>query len=216
MWIVGAVVLVIGVALVIAIAVSSSNKPGGGGEAKGTAGTVVANGSTETAAVTVTGSALPAYDASIKPDPAVGQTAPTLTGVNFAGQPVTIGNDGKPKVIMFLAHWCPHCQAEVPRIQDWLNTNGFPADVELYAVATGTTSTRPNYPPSDWLVGKSWTVPVLVDSEQSDAAAAYGLTSYPYFVVVGADGKVVTRGSGELSMTDFAKLIDSARAGTAE
>jgi len=166
------------------------------------------------APVTVSGAALPEFNLSASPpDAAVGQTAPTLTGVNFAGEPITIGNDGKPKVIMFLAHWCPHCQAEVPRIQNWLDEHGLPSDVSLYAMPTSTNASRPNYPPSALLVGKNWTVPVLVDSEQSDAATAYGLTSFPYFVVIGADGKVVERTSGELSMTDFAKLIDSARTG---
>ncbi len=214
MWIVGAVVLVVGIALVAAIAVSSSNKAGSGGTPKGSAGTVVANGSHESAPVTVSGAALPEFNLSASTtDAAVGQTAPTLTGVNFAGEPITIGNDGKPKVIMFLAHWCPHCQAEVPRIQNWLDEHGLPSDVSLYAMPTSTNASRPNYPPSAWLVGKNWTVPVLVDSEQSDAATAYGLTSFPYFVVIGADGKVVERTSGELSMTDFAKLIDSARTG---
>jgi len=212
-WIVGAVVLVIGIALVAAIVVSSSNKAGSGGTPAGSAGTVVANGSNETATVSITGTALPAFDGSVAVDPALGQAAPTLTGVNFAGQSVTIANDGKPKVIMFLAHWCPHCQAEVPRIQNWLDANGMPSGVDLCAVPTATTSARPNYPPSDWLVGKNWTVPVLVDSEQSEAANAYGLTSFPYFVAIDASGKVVARTSGELSMDAFAKLIDAARTG---
>jgi cytochrome c biogenesis protein CcmG/thiol:disulfide interchange protein DsbE len=215
MWIVGAVVLVVGIALVAAIAVSSSKKSSSGTQPTGSAGPVVADGSTETAPVTVTGSALPQRDPSATTDPAVGQVAPTLTGVDFAGHPITIANDGKPKVIMFLAHWCPHCQAEVPRIQTWLDQNGMPADVSLYSVPTSTTSSRPNYPPSDWLVGKNWTVPVLVDSDQTDAANAYGLTSFPYFVVVGADGKVVERTSGELTMPQFEALLASARSGTA-
>ena len=214
-WIVGAVVLVIGIALVTAIVVSSKTKSTGG-QPKGSAGTVVADGSNETAPVTIVGTALPEHNSSATVDAAVGQVAPNLTGVDFAGKPITIANDGKPKVIMFLAHWCPHCQAEVPRIQNWLDENGTPSDVALYSVPTSTTSTRPNYPPSDWLVGKSWTVPVLVDSEQSEAASAYGLTSFPYFVVVGADGKVVERASGELTMPEFAALLDAARAGHAQ
>lgn len=215
MWIVGAVALVVVGAFLVALVVSSRQESSDRSlQPAGTAGTVVAQGRNETAPVTVTGDALPQKSGS--PDAAVGMTAPTLSGVNFAGQPITIGDDAKPKVIMFLAHWCPHCQAEVPRIQNWLDENGMPADVSLYAVPTATTDTRPNYPPSDWLVSKNWTVPVLVDSADYEAASAYGLTAYPYFVVVGADGKVVERTSGELSMTDFARLIESARKGTAQ
>ena len=140
--------------------------------------------------------------------------APDLAGEDFAGQPVSITNDGKPKVVMFLAHWCPHCQAEVPRVQTWLDANGMPSGVSLYSVPTGTTSERDNYPPSQWLVGKNWTVPVLVDDAESTAAQAWGLQSYPYFVAVGADGKVVKQASGELSQAQFYDLIDAARAGS--
>jgi hypothetical protein len=28
---------------------------------------------------------------------------------------------------MFVAHWCPHCQREVPRVADYLKTQGLPA-----------------------------------------------------------------------------------------
>jgi thiol-disulfide isomerase/thioredoxin len=142
--------------------------------------------------------------------------APTLKGEDFAGRAQSITNDGKPRVMMFVAHWCPHCRAEVPRIQSWLDTNGTPSDVELWTVPTSTSSTRPNYPPSDWLVGAKWTVPVLVDDQDFKAAQAYGLTSFPYFVAVGADGNVVQRASGEISMDGFAKLIDAARTGRAQ
>ena len=30
---------------------------------------------------------------------------------------------GSPQLIVVMAHWCPHCQAEIPRIVDW-NTDG--------------------------------------------------------------------------------------------
>ena len=34
--------------------------------------------------------------------------------------------DGKAKAIFFVAHWCPHCQAEIPRLSEWLKTHGLP------------------------------------------------------------------------------------------
>ena len=33
--------------------------------------------------------------------------------MSFDGTPVEIAPDGKAKLVVFLAHWCPHCRAEV-------------------------------------------------------------------------------------------------------
>ena len=43
-------------------------------------------------------------------DPAVGMTIPTVSGSDLQGDPMTIEADGQAKVILFVAHWCPHCQ----------------------------------------------------------------------------------------------------------
>ena len=67
--------------------------------------------------VTVEGSALPALD-DPSDDAAVGLTAPVLTGENFDGAAVTTASDGGPVMVIFLAHWCPHCNAEIPRLLD--------------------------------------------------------------------------------------------------
>jgi thiol-disulfide isomerase/thioredoxin len=211
LWIIGGVVVLVGLALVIAVAVSASSSSDEAVTAseqnQGPQGTVVADGDVELGTVAVTGQPLTSGSS------ATGQVAPDLAGQNLAGDAVSITNDGQPKLVMFLAHWCPHCQAEVPRVQSWLDANGMPSGVSLYSVATGTTPSRDNYPPSDWLVGKGWTVPVLVDDAESSAAQAWGLQSYPYFVAVGADGKVVAQATGELSQAQFYDLVDAARAG---
>lgn len=52
---------------------------------------------------TVTGTALPRFPDG--PDPAVGMMMPEVEGASFDGTPVTISNDGRPKVLLFLAHW---------------------------------------------------------------------------------------------------------------
>ena len=103
-----------------------------------TAGTGSKKGLAETAAVTVGGKSLPAYNAGARsgPDAAVGARAPELRGKDFSGNPVAIVPDGKAKIILFVAHWCPHCQREVPVVRDWLNSGGLPAGVEVEAVST--------------------------------------------------------------------------------
>jgi len=134
-------------------------------------------------------------------DAAIGQTIPTVTSPT-----ASIALDGRAKVLLFVAHWCPHCQREVPLIQAWINAGGLPADVDLVTISTGIDPGRPNYPPEAWLAREGWTPPVIVDST-NEVASAYGLSAYPFFVFVNADGTVHERLSGELPTADLAARI---------
>ena len=164
----------------------------------------------QTRPVAVSGTPLRQF-AGTGADSAVGTPAPRLRGSTFAGRPVAIVDDGRPKLVLFVAHWCPHCQHEVPVLASWLRSRGKPAGVDLYAVATGTTPDRPNYPPSAWLQREGWTVTTMADDDNQTAADAFGLSAYPFFVAVDGSGKVVARTSGELSISSLEKLIDQAR-----
>lgn len=157
---------------------------------------------------------LPPYDAE-GPDGAIGMPIPRLSGQNLmTGEPMTIEADGTAKVIIFVAHWCPACQNEVPRIVEHLQDSPMPDDVELVAVSTSVRDDGPNYPPGRWLDREDWTAPTLADSEVGLAAAYYGLTSFPYFVVADAEGNVVTRVAGQISTGDFDTLVSMARQGS--
>jgi thiol-disulfide isomerase/thioredoxin len=116
------------------------------------------------------------------------------------------GATGSPYAVIFLAHWCPHCQAEVPRLVA-LSKNGQIEGVDVTGVATATSDQNPNYPPSEWLTGEDWPFPVMVDTASGTAANAYGLTGYPYMVFVDAEGKVVGRTSGEVGEEDLQKIF---------
>ena len=162
--------------------------------------------------VTVIGTPLPPYTGAAN-DPAGGATAPTIETVDFAGKPVQFGGaTGSPYAFAFLAHWCPHCQAEVPRLVD-LGKGGQISGVDVIGVATGTTDQAPNYPPSAWLAGEDWNFGVALDSKARAAADAYGLTSYPYFVFVDASGKVLGRASGEITEEDLEGIFEALAAG---
>jgi thiol-disulfide isomerase/thioredoxin len=163
----------------------------------------------QTQPVTVTGNPLPALPDS-GTDPAVGTVAPTLAGKSFDGSAVDIAPDGTGKLVLFVAHWCPHCQREVPLLVDHLKTTKLPAGVELVTVATATTDTRPNYPPSTWLDKEGWTAPVLADDADGTAAQAYGLPGFPYLVALDKDGKVVGRITGEFPVETFDQLAQAA------
>lgn len=192
-WVIAAVAAVVIFAGIIAVALSqeeSSKQP-------------------ETAAVTVKGTPLPIQDVAAS----IGQTAPDLSGTSISGDPITIANDGRPKVVGFFAHWCPHCQVEVPRIQQWVNDGELPDDVDFVAVSTSIAPGQPNYPPSKWFDREKWTVPTLKDDATSTAHAAFGGGNFPYFVVLDAQNRVVSASSGELSRDEINDLIAIARLG---
>ena len=161
--------------------------------------------------VKATGDPLPPQysdDKQTQLNEAVGAQAPDLNGSSFNGTPVNITKDGRGKAIVFLAHWCPHCNREAPLLADWIpaNKSKYPG-VDFYAVATASTPTRANYPPSAWMKKLKWPTPIIADDNAYDAASAYGLASYPYLVFLDGNNKVVTRTSGELAMTDYAALV---------
>jgi hypothetical protein len=97
----------------------------------------------------------------------------------------------------------------VPVVQAWLNAGRLPATVELISVATANDPNRPNYPPEAWLAREGWTPPVLVDSDGS-IASRYGLTAFPYWVVVDSAGRVVQRLAGELTPEQLDALAAAA------
>jgi thiol-disulfide isomerase/thioredoxin len=166
--------------------------------------------SVATAPVTVTGAAVAALPNS-GADPAAGALFPDLRGLKVTdSSPLAITNDGRPKVIIFLAHWCPHCQREVPLLTQWIAQNGMPPTVDLYAVSTGVVANRGNFPPADWIIKEQFPVPTLADDPKNTAFNAAGLTTFPSFVAVGADGTLKRRATGELSIEQFQTLLANA------
>jgi cytochrome c biogenesis protein CcmG, thiol:disulfide interchange protein DsbE len=165
------------------------------------------SGVSETGQVEVTGTPLAEYVADGS-DPAVGVIAPELDGQQFDGTAISV-KPGRPTLVIFLAHWCPHCQREVPVLTQWESAGGVPEGVDVIGVATGTDPALPNYPPSQWLADEQFPFPVMVDSEASDAAIAFGLSGYPYFVLLDADGKVVQRASGEIDPATLTPVLES-------
>lgn len=163
-------------------------------------------GLSQTQPVQVRGGDLPRLP-DVGDDPAIGQAAPTLAGKSFDGTDVRV-RLGQPTLVIFLAHWCPVCQAEVPQLVQWEAAGQVPEEIEVVAVATATDRTRPNYPPSSWLDG--FPFPVIADDDDSTAAQRFGLPAYPYWVLLDADGRVVARSSGAEDFTTFSDRLTAA------
>ncbi len=179
---IGAFVAMAVVAVVVAMLVS------GGDDSK------VDSNLSQTQAISVKGT-LPALEGD-SDDGAGGSASPVIDGKTFAGSPVTAPVAGEPTMIAFVAHWCPHCQNEVPLITEWAGDGGLKG-VQLVAVATATDKSQPNYPPSAWLSREGWPGKVIADDAKSTANNAFGVKGYPTLVFIDAEGKVRARLSGE-------------------
>jgi len=162
----------------------------------------------------VTGQALATHmDETPATDPTVGQPIPEVVGADWDGNEVSILRDGTAKAIVFLAHWCPHCQREVPAVAAYLDAAQLPSGLEILSVATSIDPVRTNYPPSAWLEREGWQPPVLMDDAASTVAAAFGLRAFPYWVFVDGNGNVVRRFSGETDPAALASwLVEAASA----
>jgi thiol-disulfide isomerase/thioredoxin len=147
-------------------------------------------------AVSVSGDPLPAMQSG-QEDRSAGLAMPGLSGIDTEGGDVVFAADGRAKIILFVAHWCPHCQEEIPVVRDWLAGDPLGGDIDLYTVATFTDPTRSNFPPTTWLEAENWDAPVILDDENSTAARSFGITAVPAWVFVWEDGTVAFRGTGK-------------------
>lgn len=191
----GAVVAFVAVAAIVAIALSGTTGTGGLAEPA-------------RIATAVSGNPLPELTDPAA-DAAIGQPIPTLTGIDLGGERITIGPSDGPMAIVLVAHWCGVCQAEVPILVDYLASTGMPEGVGLVAISTSIDAARLNYPPSAWLEREGWTAPTMVDDANSGALRALGISAFPGFVFVDADGRVVQRATGQMPAVAFDQVVRS-------
>ncbi len=194
--------LIVGVAALVAVAVAVAFLAGRDAEQRAQDSDVA-----QVSDVSIEGQPLPRFDGE-EPDPAMERMAPAFAATTFDGVEASVlPGDGTARVIGFFAHWCPHCQRELPRLAGWLAANELPAGVEVIAVSTAVDRGRDNYPPSAWFEREQWPAVAVRDSETSEIGAAYGLGGFPYTVAVAADGRVVARVSGELTDSAWEFLL---------
>jgi cytochrome c biogenesis protein CcmG, thiol:disulfide interchange protein DsbE len=151
-------------------------------------------------------------------DPAIGMRPPLLVASDVGtGTGYTISPDiDGPVMLVFLAHWCPACDEEVPHLAELDRDGRLPDELDVYGVLTAMDPARPNFPASEWVSDRGWTWPAVADGVNFDAdpagwaaADAFGLTAYPY-VVVYDDGVVVDRWAGGLGVDGLEARIAAA------
>lgn len=163
--------------------------------------------------VEVVGAPLPAYDSGAV-DSAIATPAPVVNGSSFDGTPVsTGGNSGRPSMLVYLAHWCPHCNDEIPELIELQNRNGIPEELDVIGISTGVDPNGPNYPPSQWMLDKGFPWEVMADDEQATAFLANGGSGFPYTVLLDGEGNVLSRTSGTKSAEEIAAWIQEGLAG---
>ncbi len=220
-WIVTGVLALIAAAFVISVITGNDSNEASGGSIQDSTTEVsdltadsapLVDGAAENQPVLVSGQALDPLG-STGADLSVGASAPELSGATFDGTPISVTpGDGTPYMLVFLAHWCPHCNAEVPRLVEWNASGMVPDGLRVIGISTAVAADRPNYPPSAWIVDKEWPFEVMADSADMDAAGAYGVDGFPFFVVVGGDGTVKVRASGEQEIEAIDRLVRDALA----
>jgi len=133
-------------------------------------------------------------------DTETGKSVAVLKGYDLQGRPVTIdpAGEGKATMVVFLAHWCPHCNREIPVLNKWRESGEVPTGLRVVGITTGSKADQANWPPSKWMTAMKWPFEVMADSEAQEAARAYGVGGYPFMAFVGANGKITARTSGEV------------------
>ena len=160
----------------------------------------------------VTGTPLPELP-SQGPDPAVGMTLPTLAGIGLDGEPMEIGPAGGAQMVVVLAHWCPHCQRELPMLVEMIDSGDVPEGVSVVGLSTAIDELRGNYPPSAWFERDGWQQPTLIDDTNSDGLHTLGLSAFPGFVFVDAQGQVTQRMTGEVDRATLIQAMDAIAGG---
>ncbi|MEM8925789.1 MAG: TlpA disulfide reductase family protein [Actinomycetota bacterium] len=145
-------------------------------------------------------------------DPAFGTAAPTMVGTDFDGTEVRIEADGRPKAVYFVAHWCPHCQREVPILQQLIAEGSAPDGLDLYVVSTAVDEGSPNFPPQTWLDAEGIEASIMRDDAGNSAFIAFGGAGFPYAVYLDGDNNVVSRTVGQVAPDAITQLWEATAA----
>lgn len=192
-------------------AVTGSNGPATSDEAQVTTSVVPWPMEVADETLQVTGTRIPSPDPDAQSplehfDVADAPSVPTIAGRAPDGSPLTVA-PGAPRLIVVVAHWCPHCQAELPALRSMLTDGTIPGAVDFTVVSTAVDPVRGNYPPSSWI--RAWLPDVqpLVDDRLMTAANALGVSSFPMFLAIDADGRLLARGQGQLDADQVRELV---------
>ncbi|MEZ6235516.1 MAG: TlpA disulfide reductase family protein [Phycisphaerales bacterium] len=124
--------------------------------------------------------------------PALHEPAPAFSATDAEGQTVTLAAyEGKVVLMDFWATWCGPCRASTPNVQRIAEHYAGDARVEVLAVHFDDKGDPAAYVAEHGLDAR------LIPNG-SEMARAWDVRALPTFVVVGADGTVVYRHTGQM------------------
>jgi thiol-disulfide isomerase/thioredoxin len=141
---------------------------------------------------------------------AVGATAPEFS-VNTNAGAFDLASVSSPVFLEVFATWCPHCQHEVPIIDEIAKKySGKVAFVGVTGSPYGIDGSSPENQAdvNDWVAKLGVTYPVAYDPDLT-VANAYLQGGYPTLVVIGKDKKVAFITSGEVPAASLEKAVDA-------
>jgi len=146
--------------------------------------------------VSISGDPLPTPEAGA-PDNTSGRSVPRIEGRTFGSRRISI-KPGKPTLVVAINRADPDVEGEVKALVQWHHADQTPEALNVVTLVTGPGRADASDPVSSWLVREEWPFPVLVDDENSSAAAALGLVATPGILIIDADGTAQYRVLGAL------------------
>ena len=110
-------------------------------------------------------------------------------------------NKGKPVIVNFFATWCPRCRGEIPLLVKMQSKYG--NKVAFIGLSVDDSATSSKVGPFMKSFGADYPV-YLADRGLVDL---FGISSIPFNVIYGPDGKLLVTGSGAPSEDEFDQIL---------
>ncbi|MBL07096.1 MAG: hypothetical protein CL773_04505 [Chloroflexi bacterium] len=117
--------------------------------------------------------------------------------------------ENSPTILLFVAHWCPYCQEEIPEVVKWIEEDQIiQKGVNVVLIATSTDSGKSNYPPDEWLFNEKWQYPVIYDDANNQIADYFGVSYFPSWVFTENDGLIAFTHAGKITKEELSNLVN--------
>jgi thiol-disulfide isomerase/thioredoxin len=133
-------------------------------------------------------------------DPIPEWSAPALDG---SGTITWSQYVGKPTVLAVWAPWCPHCQAELPRLSAAVGQH---PGVQLTSITTAV-GQEPGPTPSQYMSDNGLTFPVAMDDANRTLMTGLGVQGFPTTYFVDSSGNVVRSTEGEIPPDELESIL---------
>jgi thiol-disulfide isomerase/thioredoxin len=139
---------------------------------------------------------------------AEGMPVPDFSAPGLVGGVVDRSDyEGSPVVLAIWASWCPHCQAELPRLASVMES--YPT-VKLLSITTYV-GERSGPSPAQFMKDAGLTFQVALDDANHTLANAFGVQAFPTVYFVNSDGTIMRALDGEVDDATLRTLIGSLR-----